>query len=202
MKRLLFLLPLVLMLGSCSFFDKDVKPALTCAGKVVPLADITRVEQDLTPPPNYVDLAELCATAGWDIGACIIDDVKTKKPALGAAADEFKRQHAVEIRSAQPVSARTPSEARPKIDPLASRWPADQDAKYSYLGETVAAAASRCDRACAPGDGVGSPGQSCLCQRVDRKNWRNTRWVILPSSPPGLGSGAAGGGGSIVASSR
>lgn len=95
---------LCLSLTSCAWFEKDVKPALTCAGKVVPLADITRVEQDLSPPPNYVDLAELCATVGWDIGACIIEDAKTRKPALKAAAEDFKRQHAVELRSAQPVS--------------------------------------------------------------------------------------------------
>lgn len=36
---------------------------------------------------------------------------------------------------------------------------------FTYAGETVSAAAARCERTCGERDAIGSPGRDCLCQR-------------------------------------
>lgn len=53
---------------------------------------------------------------------------------------------------------------------------------YAYPGETVAAAADRCELACGSESSLSTPGAACSCWRVDKKNWRNSRWVSAPAS--------------------
>lgn len=196
-KKLLAAFALCLSLTSCAWFEKDVRPALSCAGKVIPLADITRVEQDLSPPPNYVDLAELCLTVGWDIGACIIDDAQARKPALKASASEFKRQHAVEIRSAQPVSLFAPAtelnppgslscpasvipargddvQASKKERPSGSALRAPGGPAFSYAGENVGAQLASCYRECGDNTDALAPPGGCQCYRKVGSTWR---WI-------------------------
>lgn len=102
MKTMMFVI--AMFIPACAWFNKDVKPVVTCSGQIISAANITRAENDLMPPVNYVDLAEECVTLGWDVGACLIDYVKTTKPETVKAADQFKRQHATEIRAAGPVT--------------------------------------------------------------------------------------------------
>lgn len=53
---------------------------------------------------------------------------------------------------------------------------------YAYPGETVAAAADRCEAACGSESSLSTPGATCSCWHVDKTNWRASRWVSAPSS--------------------
>lgn len=110
-----------------------------------------------------------------------------------------------------PSACRSPGNSAPKVGPTAERLlnarpaaasrastsgdargsaaygklgvatqPADNS--YAYPGETVAAAADRCELACGSESSLSTPGAACSCWHVDKKNWRNSRWVSAPSS--------------------
>jgi hypothetical protein len=178
---------------SCSWFDKHVepvvKPIASCAGQSVSAADFQEAVNDLEQK-NYSDLAEMGIRLGWDVLACIVDNIGAQKPALKTNGDEFKAQHARQIREAQKpsVSLRSPGEAHPKVGPM----PVAEH--FSYSGESISAAMNRCVVACAPSSSIGSPGDDCLCWRADQ-DARKSRWVTLRRSPPGGGPGLAVGGG-------
>ncbi|HVZ89609.1 MAG TPA: hypothetical protein VHG72_21790 [Polyangia bacterium] len=113
-----------LLTPGCSWFQKNVEPVVkpveTCAGQQVSAANFDRALADLETQ-NYADLAAEGVAIGWDVLACLIDDITSQKPSLKPAGDEFKRQNAEKIKAAQApsVSLKSPGAAVPPTPPPA-----------------------------------------------------------------------------------
>lgn len=105
---------------SCSWFDKHVEPVapavVTCSGQTIPASTVSKVWNDLKTK-NYADILTNVLpllSDGWNDLTCIIDAVDTQNAALQPAGEEFKRQHAVEIRAA---AARASASRPPGMGP-------------------------------------------------------------------------------------
>jgi hypothetical protein len=124
---------------------------------------------------DWIDLAKEAEKVGWATVDCVGTSASVKDPTLAPAVKEFRSLHAVEFRAAgvnacaSPLDYKAnPGDRRPGAGPAsggAQRVPLAGSIGFSYAGETVAAAAARCDRACGERDAIGSPGAGCLCLR-------------------------------------
>jgi hypothetical protein len=169
-------------LEGCAWFDKHVepvvKPIASCAGRSITAAEFNEAVNDLETK-NYGDLAQMGIRLGWDVLACVIDNIGTQKPALKVNGSEFKRQHAVEIRSAQLLSLDEQAQIHIALPPLHS-WPTDVIAS-SGTSMPILFSPGDCDRACG-GRGTGLVVEhktACSCWRADKHDQRKSRWVAL-----------------------
>jgi hypothetical protein len=97
------LLASALVSMSCAHTPPIVNDVVTCGGHTVQPADVTEAYTDLTTQ-NWLDLAQEGVRLGWDVVACVIDDLVTSHPALKPAGEKFKSDHSEQIRKAQAPS--------------------------------------------------------------------------------------------------
>lgn len=194
----LLLASALVLSSSCAHTPPIVNDVVTCGGHTVQPADVTEAYTDLTTQ-NWPDLVEEGVRLGWDVVACVIDDLTAAHPELKPAGAKFKSDHAEQIKKANAPSVSLRGPTLQKVDqasnaappaPLAvstgrraggsaadeklgSRDPAG--GQFTYAGETVDHAAKRGVAACGPGaESVGSPGQRCLCRNLARV-WVSSR---------------------------
>ena len=151
----------VALLG-CATVDPYLKPIASCAGKAVSPADAQEAFADLLAQ-NWTDLAAEGVRLGYDVLACIIGDIETQAPGLRPSAAQFRQLHAVEFRAAGMSED-------------------DASVPYQEIGTWRQPRGVNAALFARPGGAVSTevaPPSGCLVWQVDRKNWRNSRWVAL-----------------------
>lgn len=199
MPFLLALLSASMAAPGCAGKLPDIWPALkACGTSDVSWGAATEVFGDLVEivggnPAGETDLLALLAS---DVGGgipCLVNYFESQGGSTGAAATKFKAAHAKELKAA---AARGPSACRSSTPAKVSKSAGEASTfrpsgevvgglgklSYAYPGETVAAAADRCEAACGSESSLSSPGRDCQCWHVDKTNWRNSRWVSAPTS--------------------
>lgn len=98
--------------------DPVVKPIETCAGQSVNAADFNEALADLQTK-NFADLGAMGIRLGWDVVACLVDDIGAQDATLKPAGEEFKSRNAEKIKAARApsVSLRSPGNDVPPTPP-------------------------------------------------------------------------------------
>ena len=158
--------------SGCAHAPPVINAVVTCSGNTIPFALVEQVYGDFMAE-NWGDLATNVVPLlkdGWADIVCIENALKTAHPEMVPHFEKLKAGH-VELRVAE-TSKPDPGDRLPGASPAAGgapRVPAAGPKMFAYAGESVAAAAERCDRACGGRNrGIGSPGRSCLCAHAGR----------------------------------
>lgn len=105
--------------------DPVIKPIETCAGQSVNGDDFKEALTDLQTK-NFADLGAMGIRLGWDVVACLVDDIGAQDANLKPAGEEFKSRNAEKIKAARApsVSLRSPGDGVPAAPPAIS-WNSD-----------------------------------------------------------------------------